>query len=139
MAGQAAGFQMTPLLGVLVGAAATLLLIVIGVATVVHYRQKKKRQRLQGQSQQGVDSTKYESSPAPSGSALTHTSASSVPYGTQPSNGAARRNGDTQQQHHRKATSSSNHSFQKDPDIILTDMGIPHIKSNPIPSLVHQT
>lgn len=118
LGGQALHFQMTPLLGVLVGAAVTLVLIVIGVAGVVHYRQKKKREHLQRQSEQSKNVTSSD----PSGSMLANSSASYVAYTTHQGNGnTIKSNGQTQNS--RKPTSSSNHSFQKDPDIILTDMG----------------
>ena len=117
--GQALHFQITPLLGVLVGVAVTLVLIVIGVAGVVHYRQKRKRQQLQHQAQQHKNAT----SSNPSSSTLNRSSALYAAYATQQGNGnSAIGNGQTQ--HSRKPISSSSHSFQKDPDIILTDMGI---------------
>ncbi len=50
--GHALYFQMTPLLGVLVGTAGTLLAIVLAVAIVVHRRNKLKRQRQSTQQQQ---------------------------------------------------------------------------------------
>jgi len=115
--GQALQFQMTPLLGILVGAAATLVLIVIGVAGVVHCRQKKKRRRLQHQAEQSKNAPP---SDAP-GSTLNRTSASYAAYATQQGNGSTVKSSGQAQYNH-KSTSSSNHSFQKDPDIILTDM-----------------
>ncbi|XP_046638968.1 uncharacterized protein LOC124320237 isoform X2 [Daphnia pulicaria] len=59
--GHALYFQMTPLLGVLVGAAVTLLVIVMTVAVVVHRRNRIKRQRQinnqSGESQQNQQQT----------------------------------------------------------------------------------
>merc|ERR1712137_1491030 len=82
-----------------------------------HYRQNKKREHLQRQSEQSKNVTSSD----PSGSMLANSSASYVAYTTHQGNGnTIKSNGQTQNS--RKPTSSSNHSFQKDPDIILTDM-----------------
>jgi hypothetical protein len=142
---------MTPLLGVLVGAAATLLLIVLVVAIVVHQRQKKKRQRqLQSDSGTTVPPSVRPASPshpapnAPDGHSIVSTGtlrrADHHQRDTGPhsavdgqstlvrevkANGNGRLPAGSTPQHYspQRSCSSSPTVYHKDPDIILRDMG----------------
>ena len=151
--GHALYFQMTPLLGVLVGAAATLLLIVLTVAIVVHRRNHLKRRQQRQLNNQSAE----QRAPNQSGSngpnqpllPLPHALPNSNPTGT--GNAICNGGGTDSEGHHRavllnknsasnghhpthfnklnspskSATSSSTSQqyHQQEPDIILRDMG----------------
>lgn len=134
-AGPAFYFQMTPLLGVLVGTASTLLAIVLAVALVVHRRNrlKRRRQELQHQQQPRPTGANEHPSSAGSGTAAAHgqpllpfTSSNDRP--AQSAEEQERRTLVVNKNGHAhtygaKVMNSPSINSGKDPDIILRDMG----------------
>ena len=144
---------MTPLLGVLVGAAATLLLIVLVVAVVVHQRQKKKRRRQLQSADSGTTvppsirpaSPSHSAPDAPDGHSIVSTGTlrradhHQRDTGPHPAvdghsivrevkangNGRLPAGSTPTPQHYspQRSCSSSPTVYHKDPDIILRDMG----------------
>ena len=126
---------MTPLLGVLIGAAATLLSIVVAVAIVVNRRNNRKRQRTQQENESGDPPTNTQTN-GNSPNQQQGQQAHQIPAG----NGNASMNGSVNgqhrsssnknvengslTQHYSKQSNPSEQHLHKDPDIILRDMGI---------------
>lgn len=134
---------MTPLLGVLIGAAATLLSIVAAVAIVVHRRNNLKRRR-RGQEETGAHPAGNQASNGVSAAnqqgqqtVLPNAHTTSTGNGNSSANGAGLaadgqlRSAPSKDlgngylaQHFAKLNSTGDQHVHKDPDIILRDMGI---------------